>query len=149
MAKDDKSTTNGSPLKITMGSLRLTGDQAERLLAIHRSKAVECYEHWDWKLRDLGMVAIGPIPPALKAAKEKWLAAAWVKVRNMVGVKMPSLQKIKEIEGLLYQMDHAAYRLSSKYSTLTAAGKELAANGRAVILPSDKLEARQYADSKS
>jgi hypothetical protein len=35
-------------------------------------------------------------------------------------------------------MDHVAYRMDMKYSTLTAVGKELAANGRAVILPSDK-----------
>ena len=137
MAKDDKSTTNGSPLKITMGSLRLTGDQAERLLTIHRAKAVECYEHWDWRLRDLGLVVIGPIPPHIKSAKEKWIAATWVKVRNMAGIKTPSLSKIKEIEGLLNQMNHAAYRLNKKYSTLTAVGAELAANGRAVILPRD------------
>jgi hypothetical protein len=137
MAKDDKSTTNGSPLKISMSSLRLTGDQAERLLTIHRAKAVECYEHWDWRLRDLGLVVIGPIPPHIKSAKEKWIAATWVKVRNMAGIKTPSLSKIKEIEGLLNQMNHAAYRLNKKYSTLTAVGAELAANGRVVILPRD------------
>ena len=135
MAKDDKSTTNGSPLKITMGSLRLTGDQAERLLTIHRAKAVECYEHWDWRLQDLGLVVIGPIPPHIKSAKKKWIAATWVKVRNMAGIKTPSLSKIKEIEGLLNQMNHATYRLDKKYSTLTKAGRELAANGRTVILP--------------
>jgi len=137
MAKDDKSTTNGSPLKISMSSLRLTGDQAERLLTIHRAKAVECYEHWDWRLRDLGLVVIGPIPPHIKSAKEKWIAATWVKVRNMSmdGMKPPGLSKIREIEGLLNQMNHATYRLDKKYSTLTEAGRELAANGRTVILP--------------
>ena len=125
------------PLKITMGSLRLTGDQAQRLLEIHRAKACECYEHWDWRLRDLGLVAIGPIPPHIKAAKEKWLDAAWEKVRKMAGVKTPSLAKIREIEGLLNQMNHTLYRMDRKYSTLTKAGAELAANGRAVILPHD------------
>ena len=137
MAKNDKSTTNGSPLKITMVSLRLTGDQAERLLTIHRAKAIECYEHWDWRLRDLGLVVIGPIPPHIKSAKEKWLAETWVKVRQMADIKTPSPSKIREIEGLLNQMNHATYRLDKKYSTLTEAGRELAANGRTVILPRD------------
>lgn len=135
MGKNDKSATNEGPLKITMKSLRLTGDQTQRLLEIHRAKAVECYEHWDWRLRDLGLVVIGPIPPHIKSTKEKWLARTWVKVRNMAGLKMPTLSRIREIEGLLNQMNHAVYRLDRKYSTLTEAGKELAGNGRVVILP--------------
>ena len=137
MGQNDKPTNNESPLKITMGSLRLTGDQAQRLLTIHREKAVRCYEHSDWRLRDLGLVAIGPIPTNLKDAKEKWLARTWVKVRNMAGAKVPNNSKIREIEGLLNQMNHASYHLDGKYSTLTDAGKNLASNGRAVILPRD------------
>lgn len=128
---------NSSPLKVTMGCLRLTGDQAERLLKIHRAKAVECYEHWDWRLRDLGLVTIGQIPPAVEAAKRKWIAETWLRVRKMVNGGVPSLAKIREAEGLLNQMNHAAYRLEKKYSTLTEAGKELATSGRVVILPKD------------
>jgi len=143
MEKNDKSTANSSPLKITMGSVRLTGDQAERLMTIHRAKAIECYEYWDWRLRDLGLVVIGPIPPHIKSAKEKWLAATWVKVRKMAGAKTPSLPKIREIEGLLNQMNHAAYRIDKKYSTLTAVGEKLAANGRVVICPKDTPSTRE------
>ena len=122
-----------------MGSLRITGEQAQRLLTISKGKAVECYEHWDWRLRDLGLVAIGPIPPDVRLAKEKWLAAAWLKVRHMADGGVPGLAKIREMEGLLNQMQHTAYRLSNHtYSTLTLAGAELAAKGRAVILPKDQ-----------
>lgn len=134
MAENDKPTV---PLKVTMGYLQLTGDQAARLLEIHRAKALECYEYWDWRLRDLGLVAIGTIPPDIQIAKEKWLAAAWLKVRKMADGPRPPLAKIREIEGLLNQMNHAAYRLEKKYSTLTKAGKQLAVNGRTVILPRD------------
>ena len=143
MTKDDKSTTNGSPLKITMGSLRLTGDQAERLLTIHRAKAVECYEHWDWRLRDLGLVSIGPVPAHIKERKEKFIAESWAKAQKMIYEKMPSLARIREIEGLLNQMNHAAYKLDKKYSTLTRAGAELAVKGRAVILPRDVPTTRE------
>lgn len=136
-------TPSESPLKITMQSLRLTGDQCQRILEIHRNKAVECYEHWDWKLRNYGLVAIGPIPPEMKRAKEKWIAGAWVKVRNMAGVKVPTAAKIREMEGLLNQMHWAAHGIEKKYSTLTAAGIALATNGRAVILPSDTPKERQ------
>ena len=88
---------------------------------------------------------IGPIPPHIKEAKEKWLAATWVKVRGMVAVvdKLPSSSKLKEIEGLLNQMNHSAYQIDKKYSTLTEVGKELAANGRAVILPRDTTTTRE------
>ena len=121
-----------------MGAVRLNGDQTERLMVIARSNAVERYEHWDWRLRDLGLVAIGQIPPAVEAGKRKWIAETWLRVRKMVnGGGAPSLAKIREVEGLLNQMNHTAYRLDKKWSTLTEAGKKLAADGRSVILPRD------------
>lgn len=126
-----------TPLKIKFRPLRLNSDQAERILTIHRSKAVECYEYWDFRLRDLGLVAIGPIPPEIKTAKEKLLAATWVKVRTLAGIKTPGLAKIREIEGLMNQMNNTVYRMDRKYSTLTKAGAELATSGRAIVRPGD------------
>jgi hypothetical protein len=135
MKKQPSRKADEYPLKITMRSLRLTGEEAQRLMEIHQAKALECYEYWDIRLQKLGIVAIVPIPPERKRTTEKWIASTWVKVRNMAGVKVPTESRLREIEGLLNQMSHASHRLSKKYSVLTDVGETLATTGRAVILP--------------
>lgn len=135
--------TNEQQIEVKMGAIRLTGEQSQRLMNIHKSKVLECYEHWDWKLRDLGLVKIGPIPEMLKARKERWIEQQWAKVRSMADrAKVPTEAKLREMEGLLNRMYWEGRLIEKKYTTLTDAGRELAANGRSVVLAKDLTPAK-------
>jgi len=128
-------------IKVTMGSVRLTGDQSRRLLEIAKANgAVECYEYWDKRLEQLGLVSVGPVPDKIKAAEEKWLVASLMNAYNLIGriTGVPSEEQIKNIGRLLNEIERRVYRMKRPYTQLTAAGRELAKNGMTVALRKER-----------
>ena len=128
-------------IKVTMGSVRLTGDQSRRLLEISKANgAVECYEYWDKRLEELGLVSIGPIPDKIKAAEEKWLESTWIKARQKMEKTglVPSKEQVKQVGALLNDMEHRLCHMKLPYTQLTDAGRELAKNGMTVALRKER-----------
>ena len=128
-------------IKVTMGSVRLTGDQSRRLLEISEANgAVECYEYWDKRLEQLGLVSIGPIPDKIKAAEEKWIAASWSSAQQKMSgwIGLPSEAQIRTVEGIVHQVAYRTSLIKRPYTQLTAAGRELAKNGMTVALRKER-----------
>jgi len=137
----EENTTVSNSIKVTMGSVRLTGDQSRRLLEIAKANvAVECYEYWDKRLEQLGLVSIGPILDSRKASDEKWLQSSWIKARlkmEKTGL-VPSEEQVKQVSALLNEIERRVYRMKRPYTQLTAAGRELAKNGMTVALRKER-----------
>ena len=121
--------------RVTLSSVRLTGEQSGRIMQIARERDSEIYEYYDHRLSELGLVVIGPIPPVIRKRIERRIDAAWSKVKSLAKEPKISANGIKIVEHAASEMHNAAYHLEKKYVALTKAGRELAAKGRTVVIP--------------
>lgn len=124
-----------SEIRLTMRSVRLTGDQSSRLMRIAREKDCEIYDYQDRQLAEWGLLFIGDIPPHIRKRIERQINVAWRKIQRMARQTYIGTADIKTIESAANEMDHASYHLDKKYVRLTASGRNLVAKGRIVIKP--------------
>ena len=124
--------------RVTLSSVRLTGDQSGRIMQIARERTCELYEYHDHRLSELGLVVVGPVGlfrRSIRKRIEHRIDAAWGKIKSLVKEPKISADSIKIIVHAASEMHNAAYHLEKRHVALTKAGRELAAKGRTVVIP--------------